>query len=112
MLGFVSANIPWRAISQPELQHSYKALRDDSVLPSAWTLTNIGRKEYTLTVDALKKQFPSPSKVSLALDGWTSTEELAITSVIAYYMDRNSALCEVQLAFDEDDRLFFSRLES
>jgi hypothetical protein len=32
-------------------------------------------------------------------------------TVIADYMDRNSALHEVQLAFDEVDRLFFSSLE-
>jgi len=112
MLGFVLANIPQRAISHPELQHSDKALRDDLVLPSASTLSNIGRRDYTLTVAALKKQLPSPNKVSLGLDGWISTEKLAIMTIIAYYMDRNSASCEVQLTFDEDDCLFFSRFES
>jgi hypothetical protein len=65
-----------------------------------------------MTVDAIKKQLPLRNKVSLALDGWTSTNKLAITSVIAYYMDRNWALREVQLAFDEVNRLFISRFES
>jgi len=32
--------------------------------------------------------------------------------VIAYYMDRNWALREVQLELDEVDRLFFSHFES
>jgi len=82
------------------------------VLPSATTLSNICRRECALTVDAIKKQLPVQNKVSLALDGWTSTNKLAITSVIAYYMDRNWALREVQLAFDEVDRLFYSRFES
>jgi len=112
MLGFVSAHIPWNPISNPELQRSYKALRDDLVLLSTATLGNICRREYALTVDAIKKQLPIRNKVSLALDGWTSTNKLAITSVIAYYMDRNWALHEVQLAFDEVDRLFCSRFES
>ena len=112
MLGFVSAHIPWNAISNLELRRSYKALRDDLVLPSATTLSNICRREYALTVDAIKKQLPLRNKVSLALDGWTSTNKLAITSVIAYYMDRNWALREVQLAFDEVNRLFISRFES
>ena len=112
MLGFVSAHIPWNAISNLELRRSYKALRDDLVLPSAPTLSNICRREYALTVDAIKKQLPLRNKVSLALDGWTSTNKLAITSVIAYYMDRNWALREVQLAFDEVNRLFISRFES
>jgi len=112
MLGFVSAHIPWNAISNLELQRSFKALRDDLVLPSATTLSNICRREYALTVDAIKKQLPLRNKVSLALDGWTSTNKLAITSVIAYYMDRNWTLHEVQLAFDEVDGLFCSRFES
>ena len=112
MWGFVSAHIPWTAISNLQLWRSYKALRDDLLLPSATTLINICRREYALTVDAIKKQLPVRNKVSLALDGWKSTNKLAITSVIAYNMDRNWALREVQLAFDEVDRLFYSHLES
>jgi len=63
-------------------------------------------------VDAIKKQLPLQNKVSLSLDGWTSTNKQAITSVNAHYMDRNWALLEVQLALDEVDGLFGSRCES
>jgi len=62
-------------------------------------------------VDAIKKQLPSRNKVSIALDGWTSMNILAITSVIAYYMNQNWDLQEVQLAFDEVDSPFFSYFE-
>jgi len=106
MLGFVSAHIPWNAISNLELRRSYKALQDDLVLPSSTTLSNICQREYVLTVDAIKKQLPVQNKVPLALDGWTSTNKLAITSFIAYYMDLNGVLHEVQLAFHGVDRLF------
>jgi len=58
-------------------------------------------------VDAIKKLLPTRNKVCLALDGWTSTNKLPITSVIAYYMERNWAKWEVQLAFDEVNSLFF-----
>jgi len=112
MLGFVSAHMPLNAISNLELWRSNKALHDDLVLPSASTLSNTCRHEYALSVDAIEKQLPSRNKVSLAFDGSTSTNKLAITSVITYYIDLNSALCEVQLAFDEVDRLFFSCFES
>ena len=112
MLGFVSAHIPWNAISNLELRRSYKALRNDLVLSSATTLSNICQREYALTVNAIKKQLPIRNKVSLVLDSWISTNKLAITSVIAYYMDRNGALREVQLAFNEVDRLFCSCFES
>ena len=112
MLAFVSAHIAWNAISNLELRRSYKALRDALVLLSTMTLSNIYGREYALTVDAIKKQFPLRNKVSLALDGLTSTNKLATTSVIAYYMDRNWALREVQLAFDEVDHLFCFRFET
>jgi len=112
MLGFVSAHITWNAISNLQLRRSYNALQSKLVLPSASTLSNICRREYTLTVDAMKKQLPSRNKVCLALEGWTLTNKLAVTSVIAYYMDRNWALRDVQLAFDEVDSPFFSYFES
>jgi len=112
MLGFVSAHMSWNAISNLELRRSYTALHHDLVLQSATTLSNICRREYALRVDAIKKQLPVRNEVSLTLDGWTSTNKLAITSVIAYYMDRNWALHEVQLAFDEVGRLFHFHFES
>jgi len=55
MLGFVSTHIPWNAISNLELPRSYRALRNYLVLLSATTLTNIGWRDYALTVDATKK---------------------------------------------------------
>jgi hypothetical protein len=111
MSGFVSAHIAWNAIPNLELRQSNTALRDDPVLHSAMTLSNICRREYTLTVDAFQKQLPLQNKVSLALDGWTSINKLAITSVIAYYIDRNWALREVQLVFYDINRQLFSHFE-
>jgi hypothetical protein len=112
MLGFVLAHSPWNAISNLELQWSSNALRSELVLPSASTLSNICRREYTLTVYAIKMQFPSTNKVSLALDGWTSTNKLPIMSLIAYYMDQNWASREVQLVFDKVDSPIFSYFET
>jgi len=112
MLGFVSAHIAWNAISSLELRQSYKAVRDDQVLPSATTFSNMCCREHSLSADAIKKQLPSRNKVSLALDGWPSPNQLAIKSVIAYYMDWNRPLRDVQLAFDKVDRRFLYRFES
>jgi len=112
MLGFVLAHLPRNAISYLELQRSYNAICGELVLPSSSTLSKICRREYSLTVDAIKKQLPSRNKVGLALDRWTSTTPLAITAVIAYYMHRNWVLQKVQLAFDEVDSLLFYHIES
>jgi len=105
MFWFVSAYIAWNALSNLGLRWSYTALRDNLVPLSSTTLTNICQREYTLTVDPIEKQLPSRNTVSFALDRWTATNKLVIMWVIAYYMDRNWALCEIQLAFDEVDCL-------
>ena len=112
MLEFLSAHMPWNTISNLELRRSNEALLDDLVLPSAMTLCNICRREYALTVDAIKKQLPTWNKVSLASDAWTSPNNLAILSVIVYSMDPNWTLRKVNLAFIEFDHLFFSHFES
>jgi len=112
MLGYVSDDIPGNSISNQELRRSYKELREDLMLPSATTVSNIWGREYSLNVDEIKKQLPSQNKVSLALNWWTSTNKLAITLVIAYSMDPNWVLREVQLGFEEVDTLFFSGFES
>ena len=101
MLGFVSAHIPWNVISSLELRRTFNALRPELILPCASTLGNLCRREYAPTLNAIKKLLPSKNKVSLALDGWTSTNRLAITSVIGYFIDKSWSLREVQLAFDE-----------
>jgi len=112
MLGFVSAHIAWNATSNLKLRQSRNVSRSDFLLPSASTLSRICRREYTPTVYAAKKQLPSRNNVSLALDGWTSTNKLAITLVIANYVDWDWVLWEVQLQFDEVDSPFISYFEN
>jgi hypothetical protein len=59
-------------------------------------------------VDAIKNPRLSRNKDRLGVDRWTSRNNLAISLVIAYDMDRNWALQDVQLAFDKVDGLPFS----
>jgi hypothetical protein len=110
MFCLVSAHIPWNAIPNLELRWSYNVLRDDLVLPSATSVSNICRRDYALPADAMMKQLPSRNTGSFALDWWTSTNKLVVMLVIAYWIDQNWALGEIQLAFDKIDCQFFSTL--
>jgi hypothetical protein len=112
MLRSVLEHIPENAISNLNLRWSYKALCNNLVLLSPRTLGNICRRDYALTVDVIKKQLPRQNKISLTLDGWTSTKTRAMMSVIAYCMNRNWVLSEVQLTFDEVECLFGSCFDS
>ena len=111
MLRCVLAHNAWNAISDLALWRSFNAFRGELRLPSASTFSNICRREYSLTVDTIMKRLPSRNKVSLPVDAWTSTNKLAMTSVIAYYTDWTWALWEVQHPFEEVDSLFFSYCE-
>jgi len=95
-----------------ELWWTFDALRNKSVLPSAGTRSNICARECVLTLDSIRKQLPSRNEVSLALEGWTSTNKLVIMSVITYTEDYNWAMYEVQLDFDEVDNLFYCYSET
>ena len=101
LLGILSASIPLNAISNKELRRAFFILRPDVKIPSVRTLRNLLVKEYEMTLTAIKNQIPVGQKVSIALDGWTSQNRLAITSVILYYISRNWKLEEVQIAFEE-----------
>ena len=59
------------------------------------------QKEYQLAVLALQKLLPADAKVSIALDGWTSPNKMAILSIIGYYVTSDWHLAEVQLGFDQ-----------
>jgi hypothetical protein len=106
MIVFVSSQTAWNLISNLELRMSYKALRNNLVLPSGTILSNICQREYEPAMHAIQKELPSWNKVSLALDGWTTPNKLPITLVIAYYMDRNCIFCEIQLLFEEVYSMF------
>jgi hypothetical protein len=110
-LGFVLVHIPWNKISTCALPHTSKAWSSDLVLPCAISHWNICQREYALTVDVIKKPLPSWNEVSLAWDGWTTSNKVATMSVNVYSMDRNWGLPEIQLTRDEVDHLFFSPFE-
>jgi len=112
MVGFLLAHIPWNAISNLELRQSLNALHCELLLASPSVLCNICWREYSLVVDAIKKQLPSTNHVTCALDGWTSTNNLSITLVIPDYIDRNWILRELQLLFKRFADVFFSYFEN
>jgi hypothetical protein len=91
MLGFLTAHIPWNAIGNLDLRQSYKALRNDLVLLSITTLSNICQSDYALTADAIKKQLPARNKVSSVLNVWTLMTKLAIT------LNGDDLQCELKL---------------
>ena len=101
LLGFLSALIPFNTLTNPELRRILFSLKPDVNIPSVSTLRQLLATEYEKTTKAIQDNIPEGQKVGLALDGWTSGNKLAISSVIMYYISKNWELKEVQLAFEE-----------
>ena len=101
LLGFLSALIPFNTLTNPELRRILFSLKPDVNIPSVSTLRRLLATEYEKTTQAIRDNIPEGQKVGLALDGWTSGNKLAISSVIMYYISKNWELKEVQLAFEE-----------
>ena len=106
LLGFLSALIPFNTITNPELRRILFSLKPDVNLPSVSTLHRLPATEYEKTTKAIRDNIPEGQKVGLALDGWTSGNKLAISSVIMYYISKSWQLKEVQIAFEEVCGLF------
>jgi len=68
--------------------------------------------EYPLAADSIMEQLPPHNIISSASDRCTSINQRAITTVLAYYLDGNWGLREVQLAVDEVNGIFFTLFES
>lgn len=88
MIRFLSPHPPWCAVLNFQIRRSYNSLTCDLALLCTCTLGIICRKEYSLTLDAIKNALPSRKKVSLALDTWTSMNKLAIAwSLLTVWID-------------------------
>lgn len=97
----LSALVPFNVLSNPEFRRTFLAINPNISIPSVSKIRRLLAVEYENTLQAIKNSIPKNQKVSLALDGWTSSNKLAITSVIMYYIAGDWKLTEVQLAFDE-----------
>lgn len=103
---FVSTNMPFNMVTDDHFRRFLRLcnsqMRDPVDPPCASTMRNRLAKEYSLTIQAIRNELPHGTrKISLAMDGWTSPNKLPITSMLAYYIDDDWNLREVQLGFDE-----------
>jgi hypothetical protein len=101
MIGLVAAYCPFSTIENPYFRLAFQMLRHDIKIPSATTLTRLLAKEYTMVLTCIRNILPGDSKISLAMDGWTSVNKRAIISIIASWINHNLVLETLQLSFEE-----------
>ena len=98
---FNALNLPFRSVNNIQLHRLLTMLRPhDIFIPHAtWLkiLLNdcIGQIEVELLND-----LPNGAKISLALDIWTSPNNITFMAIVGYFIDRNWKLREVLLGFE------------
>ena len=98
---FVALNLPFRSVNNIQLRRLLTMLRPhDIFIPHATWLKillndHIGQIEVELLND-----LPDGAKISLALDIWTSPNNITFMAIIGYFIDRKWKLREVLLGFE------------
>ena len=101
MAFMLEINIPFRAVDQHTFRRFLKFLNNDTceALPHR-TKTREYFNTYAAKIGkTLLKNLPEDSKVSVALDAWTSTNTLAFIAMTAHYINRSWNLQEELIMF-------------
>ena len=97
----VALGLPLRSVANVELQRAFNCLLDNVQFPSPSTIKNrlITRKQEIIQL--LLESLPrGSSKVSLALDCWSSFNRQGYLAINAYFIDDKWNYHEVLLAFE------------
>jgi hypothetical protein len=97
----LSCFIPFNIVNNPAFRRVIHQLRHDTKIPYPKKLTSILHHEYKLVLNTIRGRLPVVSKISLALDSWTSPNRYGIISVLAYWMSNAFELESCQLSFEE-----------
>ncbi|KAJ5267276.1 hypothetical protein N7478_010084 [Penicillium angulare] len=104
ILSFITtAHLPFRLIEHPQFRNLVDIIQQASTkitVPSARTI----RRCLDLVVSESQKQtlakLPNGSRLSIALDCWTSPFQQAFMAVTGYFLDQKWNYCEVLLGFE------------
>ena len=97
----VALGLPMRSVHNTEMQRVFSCLDRTVTLPSASTIKNQLMVRLHEILPKLLKNLPDDgTRVSLALDCWTSRNRQAYMAVTAYFIDTKWRYHEVLLAFE------------
>src|SRR5262245_41788756 len=86
MKALVSLNLPFKSIEDHEFRMAFLMLNGQVTIPGATTMRNRLDGHFERVKQQLKDRLAGQSKVSLALDCWTSPNHLAFMAVMGYYI--------------------------
>jgi hypothetical protein len=97
---FLSTGLAFNAVTNKHLRATWKQLKKDLKIPCPATLRRRLDKYYESVKKVIKTRIPKSTKVSLAIDSWTSPNHLAFLAIIGYFITPDWQLKEVMLGFE------------
>lgn len=94
-----AANIPFATVDLPEFAHILRLCRPTVEIPSRSTLSRQLDSRYKRAQQAIRDSFPSNRKVSIAVDVWSSPNNLSFLGIVAYYITDDWEFKETLVAF-------------
>jgi hypothetical protein len=95
-----SLQLPFRAVENQQFQRLIAILNDEYRLPSHTTIRNKLLDRSAAIKKDLLEGLNDDSKVSLALDCWSSPTRLAFMAITAYFIDENWTYREALIGFE------------
>lgn len=100
LTAIVAMNLPFRGIENPQLRQVFRMLRPSVEIPGRKRLKILLEDRVAEIVAAPLQGLGARTKVSLALDTWTSTNAKSFMAINAYFITESFTYREVLLGFE------------
>lgn len=97
---FVAANIPFSVVKHVEFKNLVELLQNDAELLNQKRLHYLLDRRYNAIQEDLLPGLGDFTKVSIALDCWTSPNNLSFLGITCYYISDNWEYKEVLICFE------------
>ena len=97
---FLSTDISFNAVTNVHLRATWKMLKKDLSIPCPTTLRRRLDTYYESVRKEIKSRILKGTKISIAIDSWTSPNHLAFLAVMGYFITSDWELKEIMLGFD------------
>lgn len=95
----VDANLSFRTIDRPSFQRFIRFLRPNAVINSRYKFKTLFVDKYNKAKATLLNDLPKHTKISIALDAWTSSNHLSFLAIKGYYINTRWKLQDKLLDF-------------
>jgi hypothetical protein len=95
----VGSNWSFRTIERPAFRRFVQFLRPDNVPVTRFQFKTIFEDQYSIITESLLDNLGKNTRVSIALDAWSSGNHLSFLAIKGYYIDENWKLREPLLDF-------------